>query len=112
MTSLLSGERVSKTHPRVEACGDLDELASVLGAVAAGIPSDQEGLRQEIQAVQADLLSIGALVAARPDSPAFDQLHPLGAERVAALEASMNRMEGVLPRLQNFVIPGGHPRIA
>jgi cob(I)alamin adenosyltransferase len=112
MTSLLSGERVSKTHPRVEACGDLDELASVLGVVAAGFPADQEGLRREVQAVQADLLSIGALVAARPESPAFALLQPLGDDRTASLESSMARMEDALPRLQSFVIPGGHPSAA
>jgi cob(I)alamin adenosyltransferase len=108
MTSLLSGERVSKTHPRVEACGDLDELASMLGVVAAGIPAEKEGLRAEVQAVQADLFSIGALIAARPGSPAFAMLHPLGMDRIATLEASMARMEAALPRLQSFVIPGGH----
>jgi cob(I)alamin adenosyltransferase len=112
MTSLLSGERVFKTHPRVEACGDLDELSSVLGVVAAGFPADQEGLRREVQAVQADLLSIGALVAARPESSAFSLLRPLGMDRVAALESSMVRMEEALPTLQSFVIPGGHPSAA
>ena len=29
-TSLFSGERVPKSHPRIDACGDIDELNSVL----------------------------------------------------------------------------------
>jgi cob(I)alamin adenosyltransferase len=112
MTSLLSGERVPKTHPRVEACGDLDELASFLGVVAAALPAQHDGLRGEIQAVQADLLRIGALLAAAPGSPAFAMLPPLGKERIEALEHSIENMEGSLPRLQTFLIPGGHPSAA
>jgi cob(I)alamin adenosyltransferase len=38
MTSLFSGERVKKSCERVEAYGDLDELNSVLGALAATLP--------------------------------------------------------------------------
>jgi cob(I)alamin adenosyltransferase len=34
MTSLFSGERVNKSYERVEAYGDVDELNSVLGALA------------------------------------------------------------------------------
>jgi cob(I)alamin adenosyltransferase len=38
MTSLFSGERVKKSYERVEAYGDVDELNSVLGALAATLP--------------------------------------------------------------------------
>ncbi len=34
-TSLFSGDRVSKADARIDACGDLDELNSILGALAA-----------------------------------------------------------------------------
>jgi hypothetical protein len=55
-TSLFSGERVSKSSPRIEAYGDLDELNSVIGAVAAALDERQRSLREEIQAVQVLLL--------------------------------------------------------
>ncbi len=44
MTSLLSGERVPKSHERVEACGELDELSSVLGAFAAALEEGETAL--------------------------------------------------------------------
>ena len=34
-TSLLGGRRVAKDHPRVAACGDVDELNAALGAARA-----------------------------------------------------------------------------
>ena len=59
-TSLFSGERVSKSSPRIEAYGDLDELNSVIGAVAAALDGRQQALRDEIQMVQVLLLDAGA----------------------------------------------------
>ncbi len=112
MTSLLSGERVPKTHPRVEACGDVDELTSLLGAVAAALPDAQGALRGEIQAVQRDLMNVGAALAATPGSSAAGMLHPPGKDRLVALEARIEDMENDLPRLQSFVLPGGSPAAA
>ena len=66
ITSLLSGERVPKSHERIEACGELDELTSVLGAFASSLPMDEKVIRAEIQAIQAELLHIGAWVAVQP----------------------------------------------
>ena len=49
MTSLLSGERVPKSHARVEACGEVDELSSVLGACASALSSAAHRLHNELQ---------------------------------------------------------------
>jgi len=54
-TSLLSGERVAKSHSRIEACGDVDELNCTLGALIASLPTKDRGLRGELENVQADL---------------------------------------------------------
>jgi cob(I)alamin adenosyltransferase len=112
MTSLLSGERVPKTHPRVEACGDVDELTSLLGALAAALSEGQGALRVEIQGVQADLMHVGATLAATPGSSAASMLHPPGKDRLAALESRIDAMEAALPRLQSFILPGGSPAAA
>jgi cob(I)alamin adenosyltransferase len=47
-TSLLSGERVPKSHPQIEACGDLDELNSVIGGIKALLPLDCRDLSAEL----------------------------------------------------------------
>ncbi|HSG04566.1 MAG TPA: ATP:cob(I)alamin adenosyltransferase, partial [Marinobacterium sp.] len=40
-TRLATGEEVHKTHPRVEALGDIDELNSLIGVVEASLtPAD------------------------------------------------------------------------
>jgi cob(I)alamin adenosyltransferase len=43
-TALFSGQRVSKTHPRVEAYGTLDELNSQLSLCAAPCKPRQQAL--------------------------------------------------------------------
>lgn len=113
MTSLLSGERVPKSHERIEACGELDELSSVLGACAASLTgeSSQTG-SMEIRQIQAELLHIGAWLAATPGSATRGVLRPPSAAPVNALEAGIDRMEKDLPPLQGFILPGGHPSAA
>ncbi len=104
ITSLLSGERVPKSHIRVEACGELDELASVLGALAASLSDGQADVRREIAWIQEQLLHVGAWVAGGPRAPS--------AEPVEVLEKSAEALEKDLPPLQGFLLPGGHPSAA
>jgi cob(I)alamin adenosyltransferase len=112
MTSLLSGERVPKSHARVEACGEVDELVSVLGACAAALPPDQAELCREIQAIQGDLLLAGAWLATSIGSPTLAMLRVLGPDRTRALEDGIDRLEAELPPLQSFILPGGHSTAA
>lgn len=110
-TSLFSGERVTKAHERIEAYGDLDELNSCIGALAAAVP-DQPSVQAELTAVQSDLFGIGAWLATLPGSPAAAALVPLDPARSRALEVAIDRMEEELPRLRGFILPGGHPTAA
>jgi cob(I)alamin adenosyltransferase len=107
-TSLFSGERVSKTHMRVEACGDLDELSSFLGALATGVPEGQTELVAEIKGIQSVLLNAGALLGASGDSPSKPALKRISRGDIAALENATDRIDGGLPELKAFLIPGGH----
>jgi hypothetical protein len=58
-TSLFSGERVSKADKRLEACGDVDELNAVLGALAASLDDEDPKLVREIQEIQSTLFHVG-----------------------------------------------------
>ncbi len=111
-TSLLSGERVAKTHVRVEAGGEIDELNCVVGALVASLPPEDQGLRSELLAVQDDLLRLGARISAAPGSPASARLPGFGPEHTHRIEALIDRMEAGLPHLQGFILPGGHPAAA
>lgn len=107
-TSLFSGERVSKCSPRIAAYGDLDELNSVIGALAAAIDGGQQDLKDEIQAIQSLLLDVGAWLATIPGSASARFLKPFTDKPAAMLEKSIDRMTEVMPELKHFILPGGH----
>jgi cob(I)alamin adenosyltransferase len=111
-TSLFSGERVPKCADRIEAYGDIDELTSILGALAGALPSDSPDLLAEIRAVQAQLFVVGARLATTPGSSAAGALPRLDPAATRLLEDSIDRWSEVLPPLERFVIPGGHASAA
>jgi cob(I)alamin adenosyltransferase len=107
-THLGDMSRVVKTHPRIEAYGDVDELNSQLGvAIAAG------GLDERIVAalarVQNDLFDVGADLAV-PTSAAptksGDRLR-VSAEQVTWLESQCDVFNAELAPLRSFLLPGG-----
>jgi cob(I)alamin adenosyltransferase len=108
MTSLFSGERVKKSYERVEAYGDVDELNSVLGALAAALPGDQDSTVNEIQGIQSDLFLLGAWLATTPDSPTLSKIQKISSARIKYLESAIDRIQEDLPPLHAFILPGGH----
>ena len=83
-TGLGGGQRVSKDSLRIEACGCVDELNSLIGlAIAQGLVAmSAEGLR----GVQNDLFDLGAdLAVLEEDKPASGACRT-EQEQVAALE--------------------------
>ena len=107
-TSLFSGERVPKSSPRIAAYGDLDELNSVMGAVAAAMDDDHQAQKDEIQTIQALLLSVGAWLATTPGSASTQFLTPFTDVPAKQLESAIDRMHESLAELKQFVLPGGH----
>lgn len=99
-TKLGDGSGVSKADPRVAAMGDVDELNSAVGLlIAFGVPPQLEAETQ-LAAVQQDLLDLGGELSI----PGYTLLKP---ERVAALDVWLKTLNASLPRLQEFVRPGG-----
>ena len=111
-TGLFSGERVSKADLRVSAYGTVDELNSVLGMLAAAVAGEFGHSAAGIRRIQSDLFRLGALFATSPGTPAFDELPALDPGSLAWMEAEIDRMQAVLPPLQGFILPGGHPAAA
>jgi cob(I)alamin adenosyltransferase len=108
-TSLFSGERVAKHHPRIEAYGDLDELNSLLGAVAALTPATEPAILQDLDRIQSQLFMAGAWLATTPDSSATAYLTPIPATLAKELEGRIDALSEVLPALKEFILPGGQP---
>jgi cob(I)alamin adenosyltransferase len=108
-SSLLSGERVPKNDPRIKAYGDVDELNSVIGALAAVLPGSLEEVSRQLRRIQGDLFDVGAWLATTPGSAIADQLSPVGTDQARRLEADMDALQAGLPELKGFILPGGHP---
>lgn len=107
-TSLFSGERVLKSSSRITAYGDLDELNSVIGAVAAAIDADQPMLKAELLGIQGMLLGAGAWLATTPNAASVRFLKPFTHQEIERLETAIDQMSAVLPELKQFILPGGH----
>jgi cob(I)alamin adenosyltransferase len=106
-TSFFGGERVAKSHPRVAAYGDVDELNAALGlAQALGA---HPRIRERIEEIQRALFGIGGEIAT-PNARARERLRGLVDDAlVAALEESIDSMEEDLAPLRTFILPGGGP---
>ena len=105
-TALFDGTTVPKDDARVAVYGDVDELNAVVGlARAAGLPDD---LDEMVVAVQRDLFAIGARLAdPRSRIAARVTKAQLGADDVHRLEAWIDRVDGAVPPLRSFILPGG-----
>ena len=105
-TGLFDGTRVSKADPRVEAYGEVDELAAWLGLARA--QSDQADLNEIIDHVQKKLFAMGARLAdpghrisGRLDKAALATPH------VERLEQAIDILEQELAPLRKFILAGG-----
>lgn len=104
-TGLFGGGRVPKSHERVAAYGEVDELNAVVGLAVATM-EDVE-LRTRLQQVQADLFAIGAHLATPPGARAAAHLPDLPRSRPAEFEAWIDAIEEEVGPLESFILPGG-----
>ena len=97
-TGLGDGTRVGKETLRIQALGDVDELNSTLGLLLTeDMPPD---LNDELVAIQHDLFDLGGELCI----PGFDNI---SAEQVARLDDLLAKYNATLPRLAEFILPGG-----
>ena len=97
-TGLGDGSRTRKDSLRVGAMGDVDELNSTLGVLLCEpLPDDVRG---ELLDIQHDLFDLGGELCI----PGFENIADA---QVARLDALLARHNAVLPRLQEFILPGG-----
>jgi cob(I)alamin adenosyltransferase len=110
-TGLADGRRVAKSHPRIEAIGEVDTLNSALGVLLADLQADRDmhsGLDEVLQVLspcQHRLFDVGGELA-MPDYQALDQTE------ITHLEAVIDRWNQEVGPLENFILPGGSRAIA
>ena len=97
-TGLGDGTRVPKSHLRVQAMGDVDELNSGLGVLLAEpLPEDVRAL---LVVIQHELFNLGGELSI----PGFELLK---AGAVARLDEALAHYNAALPRLKEFILPAG-----
>lgn len=108
-TQLIGGTRIPKHSLRIESYGTVDELNSYIGLIR-----DQEInplYRDQLVEIQDRLFTIGSSLAV--DSGKSNMKLPEVSEQdVSFLEEAMDTMDGLLPEMKNFVLPGGHTTVS
>lgn len=108
-TERIGGRRIPKDSPLITACGTVDELNAQVG-LARALLSDIE-LDALLVGIQSELFTLGADLA----TPAEDaqetgtRITPAATDQ---LEAEIDRLEGELTPLHQFILPGGSPAAA
>ena len=97
-TGLGDGSRVPKSHLRIAAMGDVDELNSGLGVLLAEpLPAD---VRELLVAIQHELFNLGGELSI----PGYSLLKD---EAVLRLDEALEHHNARLPRLAEFILPAG-----
>ena len=111
-TSLFGGERVNKSHPRIDAYGTVDETNSLIGLARAHLEERPgfERLDPVLQRLQEELFILGADLATPDEAKSI--VPRIEAAHVEQLEADIDRFSEELDPLQNFILPGGTPGAA
>jgi len=104
-TSLGTGERVRKDHPRVNALGDLDYLNSVIGWTVSSLSDSHIG--QELKNIQQDIFNISGDISLPDSEPVL-----LKKERIKNIEDHIDIITNKLPPLKEFILPGGSELIS
>ncbi|MCL4199972.1 cob(I)yrinic acid a,c-diamide adenosyltransferase [Patescibacteria group bacterium] len=99
-TSLFGGKRVLKCEELVDVYGSIDELNSWVGKVGSDI--DSPDVQTFLSSVQSDLFTIGSHLAGwKADLKDLPR-------RVKEMEERIDVLDDKLPKLTNFILPGGN----
>ena len=111
-TRLVGGQKVSKSHPRIEAYGTVDELNAHVGVARQWVQTEisdaetADAFDQILARVQHELFNLGSILATLPEDvgPQQPRIRPQDVQR---LEEEIDRYSALLAPLRSFVLPGG-----
>ena len=115
-TALFGGTRVPKHHIRIESYGTVDELNSYIGLIRdQDVQPEHKNLLIEIQD---RLFVVGAILATAPEKEVLKNgtqrlnIMRIGEEDITRLESEIDRIDGVVPPMTHFILPGGHTTVS
>ncbi|NLI80614.1 MAG: cob(I)yrinic acid a,c-diamide adenosyltransferase [Deltaproteobacteria bacterium] len=103
-TRLLSGEKVSKSHLRIEVGGNLDESNAALGLAKA--LTKNETIRSTISVIQKHLIILGGEISSGGPGGLSTRIEE---EHIAQLEQWIESLQKAAPLPRRFVDPGANP---
>lgn len=120
-TGMLGGRRVSKSCLEIEVIGEVDETNAMIGLLVSylqGFECEDEhdhnheecgdpfvGVKKNLLEIQNDLFVVGSNLAALQTN--LENIPRLSNSQVLKLETWIDKMEKDLPKLKNFILPGG-----
>ena len=107
-TGLWGGSRISKYSARIHAYGTVDECNAVLGLVRTNDLSDD--LEKMLADIQNLLFILGGDLATPGNQDT--KITRVAEKDIVRLEGLIDDLEKNLPKLKQFIIPGGSPAAA
>ena len=104
-TSLVGGQRVSKAHQRIESYGTVDELNSFIGLLITSL--EEQADQDFLLFVQHKLFTIGSYLATDQENTELKVESRVTPETITRIEKEIDRLDNELPKMRNFVLPGG-----
>ena len=104
-TSLVGGDRVSKSSDRIDSYGNIDELNAYVGVLISHVEkSDHYDFLKSLQSI---LFTIGSNVACKSADRIKYKIPALEETTLVMLEEEIDRIENTLPPITNFILPRG-----
>ena len=105
-TGLADGSRISKSHPRACAVGDVDEANSAIGVALLHI--EDADAQAKLGRIQNEMFDLGADLATPGDDFAPSEMTlRIVQEQIDRLESEIDEMNSALEPLRSFILPGG-----
>ncbi|EGO7846685.1 cob(I)yrinic acid a,c-diamide adenosyltransferase [Enterococcus faecalis] len=106
MTKLVGSSTVAKDSDRVESYGTIDELNSWVGYIISQLSQENQGIKEELEALQHLLFDAGTDL-----STPIEAQRPfkLQKESVHWLEQRIDFYTAQSPDIDRFILPGGTP---
>ena len=104
-TSLIGGKIVDKHNLSVDTYGTIDELNSFIGLLKDYV--EDKKIKKVLHNIQLKLFSVGSILASAGDNN-FSEKVSIEKKDIEDIESNIDNMNDHLPKLKNFIIPGGH----
>lgn len=104
-TGLVGGTRILKSDPRIHLYGEVDELNSHIGVAVSLLSNEFD--KNFLHEIQSALFDLGSNLACEKEKRGQFKLPQIKDVLIGKLEKEIDIMDGALPFLNTFILPGG-----